>query len=152
MPTTQYILFFCLLGATPMAYGGVELELLPLDYTTATAIPDQSHIYDLYHSPRQCWILNPLNEARDWTHVLMGPSQVHYHWAATGTPTIPFYTWGAAGLHEYPKLHRSEVLEPDFWAKVGWLQSLHAWPTYLNNWVTLSVKKKCYLLLYFGPS
>ena len=32
---------------------GAELELLPLTYTTATAMPDPSRIWDLYHSSRQ---------------------------------------------------------------------------------------------------
>ena len=41
---------------------GVELELqLP---ATATALPDLSHICDLYCSLWQCQILNPLSEAR----------------------------------------------------------------------------------------
>ena len=34
------------------------------------AMPDLSHIYDLRHSLGQRWIPNPLNEARDQTHVL----------------------------------------------------------------------------------
>ena len=46
---------------------GVKLELLLLAYTTATAMPDPSHICDLHHSAQQCWILNPLSEARDGT-------------------------------------------------------------------------------------
>ena len=32
--------------------------------------------------------LNPLREARNLTHNLMVPSQMHFHCAATGTPTI----------------------------------------------------------------
>ena len=43
---------------------GVELELQLVAYTTATAMQDPSHICDLLHSARQCWILNPLSEAR----------------------------------------------------------------------------------------
>ena len=44
---------------------GVDLELQPLAYATATAIPDPSHICDLHHSSGQHWIPNPLNKARD---------------------------------------------------------------------------------------
>ena len=33
---------------------GVELELKPLAYTTAMAMPDPSHICDLHHSSWQC--------------------------------------------------------------------------------------------------
>ena len=43
---------------------GVELELQPLVYTTATATPDPSHVCDLHPSSWQHWILNPLSEAR----------------------------------------------------------------------------------------
>ena len=43
----------------------IKLELQLLDYTTATATWDQSHICDLKHSLWQCRILNPLSKARD---------------------------------------------------------------------------------------
>ena len=55
---------------------GVQLELQLLAYTTATAMPDPSHIWDLRHSLQQRWILNPLSEARDQTHILMDTSPV----------------------------------------------------------------------------
>ena len=55
---------------------GVQLELYPPAYTTATAMWDLSHVCDLHHSSRQCWILNPLSEAKDRTCILMNPSQV----------------------------------------------------------------------------
>ena len=57
-----------------------------LAYTTATATTDPSHICNPHHSSRQHWILNPMSEAGDRTFILMDPSQVHYHWAMTGTP------------------------------------------------------------------
>ena len=57
---------------------GVESELQLLVYTTTTAMQDQIHGYDLHHSLWQRWILNPLNKARDQTHVLMDTSQAHY--------------------------------------------------------------------------
>ena len=77
-----------------MTYGGsqakgpVELQLLA--YTTATAMQDPSRVCDLHHSSQQCWILNPVNEARDQTHNLMVPSQIHFHCAMTGTPVFTF--------------------------------------------------------------
>ena len=39
-------------------------------YNTAMATPDPGHICSLYHSFQQCWILNPLSEARDQTCIL----------------------------------------------------------------------------------
>ena len=44
---------------------GVASELQPPAYATVTAMPDPSHICDLYHSSRQRRILNPLREAKD---------------------------------------------------------------------------------------
>ena len=55
---------------------GVESELQLLAYITATAKPDLSRICNLLHSSQQDWILNPLSEARDWTHILMDTSQI----------------------------------------------------------------------------
>jgi len=45
----------------------VILELQLPAYTTATAMPDSSHISNLCHSLWQHQTLNPLSEARDWT-------------------------------------------------------------------------------------
>ena len=87
-------LFFFLVSATHAAYGnsrlGVESDLQLPAYTTATATPDPSSIFDLHHSSQQHRILNPLSKARDWTRVLMDTGWVHYHWAPTGTPKHPF--------------------------------------------------------------
>ena len=46
-------------------------------YTTATAMPDGSHVCDLHHSSPQRQILNPLSKDRDRTFLLMDTSQVH---------------------------------------------------------------------------
>ena len=67
---------------------GVELELQLPAYTTATATWDPSCICDLHHSSWQCWILNPLSEARDQTQILRNSSQTHYNWAMTGTARL----------------------------------------------------------------
>ena len=49
---------------------------------------DPIHVCNLYHSSRQCWILNPLSKARDQTHNLTVPSLIYFCYATTGTPTI----------------------------------------------------------------
>jgi len=67
---------------------GVELELQPPAYATATATPDPSSVCNLYHSSLQCWILNSPSEAKKWTCILMDSSQVHCHWAIVGSPAI----------------------------------------------------------------
>ena len=69
---------------------GVQLELQLLDYFTATAISDPSHVCKLHHSSRKCWILNLLSEARDETCNLMVPSQIRFHCTKTGTPIHEF--------------------------------------------------------------
>ena len=55
---------------------GVESELQLPAYATATATQDSSQVCDLHHSSWQCWILNPLIEARDSTSNLMVHSQI----------------------------------------------------------------------------
>ena len=65
---------------------GVESELSLLAYDTAPAIPDLSHVCDLYHSSRQCRILNPLSEARDQTCILIDATQIRFCSATTATP------------------------------------------------------------------
>ena len=59
-------------------FPGQESNQLQLPaYATATATWDLSHVFNLHHSSRPCWIPNPLNGARDLTHILMDISQVH---------------------------------------------------------------------------
>ena len=65
---------------------GVESELQLLAYATATATSDLSCVCDLHHSSWQCWILNPLSEARDQTRILMVTSWIRFHCATRGTP------------------------------------------------------------------
>ena len=67
---------------------GVESKLQLPAYATATAIQNLSRVCDLHHSSQQRWVLNPLNEARDRTCVLMDTSQIRFRCATTGTPGI----------------------------------------------------------------
>ena len=75
---------------------GVKSELQPPAYTTAAATPDPSHICNLSCRLRQCWILNPLSEARDQTDILMDAMGVLNLLSPHGNSTICLsYT----GLH-----------------------------------------------------
>ena len=49
-------------------------------------MPDLSRACDLHHSSWQCWILNPLSEAKDGTLNFMVPSWIHLRCTTTGTP------------------------------------------------------------------
>ena len=72
-----FFFFSCFSGLHPQHVEvprlGVKSDLQAPAYTTATATPDPSHVFNLHHSPWQCWILNPLSETRDQTHILMDP-------------------------------------------------------------------------------
>ena len=57
---------------------GVESEPQLLACATATAACHLNHACNLHHSSWQRWILNPLSEARDRTHVLMDASQQNF--------------------------------------------------------------------------
>ena len=73
---------------------GDKLELQPLARgqvgatATATATQDLSPICNLHHSSWQRQILNPLSKARAGTCNLRVPSQIHFHFAMTGTPYL----------------------------------------------------------------
>ena len=80
--------FFFFLRAIYVAYGrsmlGVKSELQLQAYATAMATPDLSHIYKLCCHLQQHQILNPLSEARDWTHILMD-TMCSICWITKGT-------------------------------------------------------------------
>ena len=67
---------------------GVKSEVQLSANTTVTANRGLSHICDVHHSSGQCWILNPLGEARGQTCILMDTHWVRYHRATTGTPCL----------------------------------------------------------------
>ena len=125
---------------------GVQLELQLPAYTTAT--PDPSHICDLHHSPRQCQILNPLNEARDRTHNLMVPSQISFCCTTMGTclflflatlcsmdgpPKIIFFIF-------WPHLQHMEVPRPGTEPKPHLQSTPQLWQQ-LTHYITVGIPK-----------
>ena len=69
--------------------GQIIVTAASLDTTTATR--DPSHVCNLHPSSQQHWILNPLSEARDQTHIFMDTSQVRYRWATAGSPDLTIF-------------------------------------------------------------
>ena len=88
-------MYVCFFRATPRRIEVprlvVESELQLLVYATTTATWDPRCICSLYQSFRQCWILNPLIEARGGSCVLMDTSQIRFLWAMMGIPIWPFH-------------------------------------------------------------
>ena len=84
--------FFFLFRAAPVAYEvarlGVQSELQLLPYTTATAVPDLSQVWDLHHSSQQRQLPHPLIDARDRTCILTDASWIHFRCATVGTPAF----------------------------------------------------------------
>ena len=78
--------FFCFLGPHPQLMEVPRLVIESELWLPATATSDLSHICDLHHRSQQHRIFNSLGEARDRTHNLMVPSQIHFHCAMMGTP------------------------------------------------------------------
>ena len=58
-----FVFLRLLAGHMEVPRPGVESEIQLLAYVTATAMQDQSRIYDLHRSSGQRQILNPLSEA-----------------------------------------------------------------------------------------
>ena len=88
-----FIYLFCFLGLDSRHMEvprlGVKSELHLLAYTTDTATWGPNHLCDLHHSSGQCWIPDPLIEARDRTGILMDTSRICFHCTKAGTPSNP---------------------------------------------------------------
>ena len=72
----------------PRLGGKSELQPPASATVTAAAASDLSRIFNLFHSPRQRQILNPLSEARGGTRILIDTSWSPFCGATTGTPPI----------------------------------------------------------------
>ena len=77
----------------PSAYGSSkarsQIGAAAETYATATATPDVNHIWDLCCSLGQSWILNPLSQARDQTHILTETMSIRSTTYNTGVAQLP---------------------------------------------------------------
>ena len=76
-------------------------------------MPDWSLIFDLHHSSQQCWILNPLSEARDRTSIPMDNSQVCNLLSHHGNSSLFFFFHFHSLLYIYSRLSK------------GWMDSFY---------------------------
>ena len=106
---------------------GVELEQQLLVYATDTAMRDPSQVYNQYYSSWQCWILNPVNEARDQTLILMDTSQIINLLSHNGN------TWIFFLINTYSTP----------WSEVGWIRGYRGTITE-GQQVDLSIYKFLY--------
>ena len=87
-----FCLFFGLFRAALVAYGSSQARG-PIGAAAASLCHSHSHSNagsELCLQPiPQGWILNPLSEVRNRTHILMDTSRVHYCWATTRPPKVP---------------------------------------------------------------
>ena len=71
-----FVLFCFLFRAAPVAYRSSwargQIGAAAASLATGTAIWYPSCVYDLCHSLKQCWILNPLSKARNQNCILTG--------------------------------------------------------------------------------
>ena len=95
--TVWAISFFFFGGerGTPVPYGSFQARgwmgaAATCLHHSHSSVRSKPHLWPTLHL-QQLWILNPVSEVRDWTHIIMDTSQVHYHWATVGTPTGPFH-------------------------------------------------------------
>ena len=90
--------------AVPVAYGSSQARgpiwAIAASLYHSQSNADLSHICKLYRSSQQCWILNPPNEAKYWTCILMDDSRVHSPWATMGTPPFVCIGWRCRAFWE----------------------------------------------------
>ena len=88
--------FFCFfIFLEPIANGGSKrlnqsCSCWPMPQPQQRPIPAAS---ETCHSSWQCWILNPLSEARERIWVLMDASQIHFCWVMIGTKKCWDLNW-----------------------------------------------------------
>ena len=86
----SFFLPFCLFRAAPAAHGGSQargwIGAVATDLHHSHSKARSELFLQPTQSSRQCWILNPLSKARDWTHNLMDSGQICFCSATTGTP------------------------------------------------------------------
>ena len=101
-----FVLFYFVLGPQPTAYGSSQAGGR-IRATTASLQHSHRNVGfkpHLWPTPqlKQCWILNPLSKARDWTHILMDTiHEVRYCWATMGTPEQQIF-WHSQDSEPYP--------------------------------------------------
>ena len=119
--TRELWIIFSFFRSAPVACGcsrlGVDSELQLVAYTTDTAMPDLSHVLDLHLSSWQYWILNPLNETRDPTRILMDNRFIsaELQWELPGFSLFTCRYWCVTSVVYWKDLKRLGQVIKRFW-------------------------------------
>ena len=97
---------------------GVKLVLQLQAFATATAALDLSLICNLCSSLWQEWILNPLREARNWTHILMATSWV-LNTLSHNKNYCPQIFWGWWGVENTSRSWEHRARGNECWPCLG---------------------------------
>ena len=113
---------------------GVKLELWPPAYIIATTMWNPSPVCDLHHSSQQCWVLNPLSEARNRTRNLVVTSC--FCCATMGTPGLGLNCRVctvviACQSMKFPEMGRGLV-----WPKAQWHLETHTILIFLSSYLS----------------
>ena len=100
MKLMLFVFGFCLFRATPVTYGRSQptgqtgVAAAGLSHSHSHSNARSKSILDLRCGLRQCQILNPLSEAREWTHILMNTNWVlnplSHNWNSS---RLFFFNW-----------------------------------------------------------
>ena len=149
--------FFVFLGTHPWHMEvprlGIESQLQMPVYTTVTATWDSSSIFDLYHSSWQRGILNPLSEARDWTCILMDPSQVLNLLSHSRNSSISWHDCVCVCVcvmiaEIFTVVKSTDCVESGSWVRIP-ATLFASWMTLVNKFTSLCL---CFLIHKMGNS
>ena len=104
---------------------GAESQLQLPSYTTATAMPELSHVCNLHQAHGNTeWILNPLSKARNQTCILMDTSWFLNPLSHNGNSNVPLISNNNRMPFLSQNLDTQSFLESDYilcqpWRKIG---------------------------------
>ena len=135
----MFSFFFLSFRAVSKAYGSSQARgqigaVAAPAYVIAIATQDPSRICNLHHSSQQHWILNPLNEARDQTCILMDTSRILSHCVTPGTLEVCFLI-----LHSNHIYTSLETKAETYWEKIlvciSWLEQEVTWKNLVRGFL-----------------
>ena len=107
---------------SPQARGGMGAAAAGLHHSHSNVGSAPQLQGNLHHSSGQCWILNPLSEARDETHILMDTNRVHNPLSHNGN-SLEHYSYSNNSKENLPGVEVLWPMKPRVWDGPGSLRS-----------------------------